>query len=268
MQHPSPATLLDACRSRAIARGFGLFGVVSARRFDRCQPAGRRITDRRPAAETLLLLGHGGSGGWDAMLRDGVTPGQPRPGYHPIDDHSRCVASEIGEILDAQGVGSAVVLPSDRCTLNFLQLGEEAGFGTISPVIGLLLHPRFGPWISLRAAVLVDGCPFGESPWTPSISHEYQPCVGCSRPCVSACPSQAYSVHLQVPQVERCATHRDRGGCATGCDVRRACPVGAEERFSGDEEAFRHTYSLFMLRRAFGLGGWRFVPSFIRRLFG
>ena len=65
--------------------------------------------------------------------------------------------------------------------------------------------------------------------------------------------------------LDRCAGHRHSGGCATGCDVRRVCPVGSEHRYGVEEETFRHSYSLATLRRWYGLGMWRFVPRRLRR---
>ncbi len=62
-----------------------------------------------------------------------------------------------------------------------------------------------------------------------------------------------------------CASHRHGGGCVSGCDVRRACPVGAQHRYDPDEESFRHAYSLFAMRKHFGLGLWKLVPAAWRR---
>src|SRR5262249_47260908 len=59
--------------------------------------------------------------------------------------------------------------------------------------------------------------------------------------------------------------HLHGGGCATHCAVRRACPVGNEEKYAEHEEAYRHALGVRLLRRAFGLGWWRLVPCRWRR---
>lgn len=261
---PDSRQLLASCREHALRQGFELFGVVRAQTFDRCQPAGRRVTDLAPGAGTALVIGHGGPAGWERMVEVDGEPGSARPGHDPIDAFSRRTGEELVHLLADAGCEARVVLPSDRCTLNFLQLGEESGFGTISPAIGLLVHPRFGPWVSLRAAILVQGQPFGDSAWSHSIACEYQPCTGCKRPCLEACPADAYTERGFPPDLDKCISHRQTGGCTRGCDVRRACPVGADYRYGPDEERFRHSYSLFAMRRMFGLGWWRFVPAFLR----
>jgi hypothetical protein len=50
-----------------------------------------------------------------------------------------------------------------------------------------------------------------------------------------------------------CAEHRHAGHCADGCDARRACPIGADARYGPVEERFRHAYSLYSMRRHYGL---------------
>jgi epoxyqueuosine reductase QueG len=259
-----PQALLDSCRTCARGHAFDLFGVVDAAAFDRCQPQGRRACDLVEGAGTVVVLGHGGPDFWRHIEHVAGPIGRARPGYDPIDAFSRQSAEDLVAILRRAGQVAATVLPSDKRALNFLQLGEEAGFGTISPAIGLLIHPRYGPWISLRAAVVIAGRPFGEAAFSRSIAGDYQPCAACRRPCLTACPSGAYRPDQTAPQIERCADYRHQGGCAHGCDVRRACPVGSEYRYEPKEERFRHAYSLFTMQRVLGLGAWRYVPRFFR----
>ena len=158
--------------------------------------------------------------------------------------------------------GTLPPAPTDRRPLNFVQLAEMAGLGTISPVIGLLLHPEFGPWVSLRAALLVRGTPFVPAD-ADGQSLDFAPCLSCAKPCLRACPVGVYD-GLGGVALERCAAHRHAGGCDGGCEVRRACPVGARHRYGPVEEAFRHAYSLYSMRRHFGLGPWRLVPPPLR----
>lgn len=256
-------TLLDELTRRCGARGMNLVGVVDAAQFDDSQPCGRRARERMPTCDTVVLLGSGGRAAWEAVLRESGAPlRRARPGYHPIDRWSASVAGEASSTLRAAGCEVAVVRPDEKRPMNFRQLAEMVGFGTISPVIGHLLHPVYGPWVSLRVALLVAGRPFGSQAPTPLA--DFEPCCGCSQPCRESCPS---GVHERPgePDLLRCATSRVAGGCPTGCHVLRACPVGAEHRYGPDEERFRHAYSLFAMRRWVGAGMWRFVPEFVRR---
>lgn len=268
------SNLLQKVRAWCAERGLNLLGVADAERFDRAQCAGRRARDLAPTCGSILLLGSGGRSHWDWLQR--VVPDQllrPVPGVDPIDGQSRAVADDLLGWLAEFGIAGRVVGPNDPDTLNFVQLGEAAGLGTISPVIHQLLHPEYGPWVSLRAALLLDGRPLG-SP-DPEVSTAFQPCECCPRPCVAACPVSAYGEPPGLtptctpcgPQLQRCADNRLAGDCADGCDVRRSCPVGGEHRYSPAEEAYRHGHGLLMIRAASQSHGWwsRFSRLFGRR---
>jgi hypothetical protein len=259
----SGPTLLDDVRARCAARGMNLAGAVDAEAFDATQPCGRRARERLAGCDTILLLGSGGRAAWEAVEREnGGRLGAARPRYHPIDRWSADVAAEVGALLCAQGCEVVAVPSDDRRPLNFRQLAEQVGFGTVSPVIGHLLHPQFGPWVSLRIALLIRGRPFGRCRPNPQL--DFEPCGGCARPCRRACPVEVYE-SAERPDLMRCAQHRIDGGCGGGCEALRACPVGAEHRYGADEEAFRHAYSLFHIRRWVGAGRWRWLPRRLRQ---
>jgi len=263
--HPS---LLPEIRAMGAAVGLNLVGVASARAFDRARPEGGRVAERLASCGTVVIVGSGGRGHW-THLWGGQSPPRPRAGFHPVDDASRQWAEVLVDGLQRRGVAARAVLPSEDPALAFTTLAEMAGLGTVSPVTGLLMHPEFGPWVSLRVAVLLEGEPLG--PVQEDASLDFQPCIDCSQPCISACPSEALRpAALGGPAAGGidhgvCGRHRHAGGCADGCAARRACPVGAEHRYGPDEEHFRQSYSLAMARRHLGLGWWRWVPRAVRQ---
>ena len=242
-----------------------LVGAVRAAEFDAAQPVDRRVRGRRPACGTILLLGTGGRESFGAVARaHGGRLGAPRPNYHPIDDWSLHVGKQVAADLLAAGVDSQIARPGDREPLNFRQLAEMCGLGTVSPVIGHLIHPEYGPWVSLRVALLVDGEPFvGESTGSAAAA-DFQPCASCARPCVQACPASVYATVGQADH-ERCARHRLADGCRDGCGVLNACPVGSAHRYTIDEQRFRGAYSMSSIKRWLGLGAWSLVPPSLRR---
>ncbi len=263
MSGPSPKDLLASLTATCTARGMNLVGAVDASAYDATQPCGRRARERLDGCDTIVLLGAGGRAAWEAVKqREGGQVGSARPGYHPIDRWSLEVAAEAADQLRTSGCEVSVVPPDEQRPMNFRQLAEQVGFGTISPVIGHLLHPEFGPWLSLRTALLVRGQPFGPRPPAPLV--DFEPCGGCPQPCRAACPAGTYA-KPGSPDLLACAGHRLEGGCGSGCDTLRACPLGAEHRYAPDEEAFRHAYSLFRTRRWLGAGLWRFVPRRFRQ---
>jgi hypothetical protein len=257
---PSQASpLLEALTGRASTQGLNLAGLVAVDEYDRCQPPGQRAGELLPGCETILVIASGGRGFWEKTDGGGRSPRWPD---HPLHRRTVAVVKELRATLSRHGWPCRAVYPGRRPTLNFRRMGEMAGLGTISPVVGMLVHPDYGLWVSFRAALLVAGTPFGTD-WKKPVPPAFQPCATCARPCVDACPVQVYDGRGQM-HLHQCARHRHTGGCAHGCDARRACPVGAEHRYGPVEEAFRHTHALAAMRRHYGLGTWRLVPRAVR----
>lgn len=239
--------LASDLRRRAEASGFGLHGAVDAGEYDEgLSPAqkARRSTARLPNVGTIVVLGTGGRDCWESMQSSGPV-GEARPDYHPIDAASSRRLLQLVDWLDTVSVRAQLCMPDESDALDFLRLASLAGIGTISPVIGLLLHEKFGPWVSLRGALLIEGRPFGPIPASPST---FDPCTACPKPCVAACPVDVFDGVGGI-DLQACTTQRLGGGCGSGCDARRACPVGADARYGATEENFRHAYSLFAMRR-------------------
>jgi hypothetical protein len=117
--------------------------------------------------------------------------------------------------------------------------------------------------VSFRFALLLEGVAPSKSLSRLPLS-DFHPCAGCDQRCVKACPAEV-CVGGAVFAFDRCATHRHAGGCATGCEMRRACPCGAEHRYGAEEEAVRHAATLRGLERHYGLGWWQIVPRWARQ---
>lgn len=266
-----PSSLLADAKRHAARVGLNLFGVVDAARFDACQPKDQRITSRWPKVGTVIVLGSGGREFWqrfaEACAKRAVAGALPLPQQFA----GQCVR-EIAAVFLTQSLPLEVLLPEGRCP-SFARLAEAAGFGTVSPVSGLLLHPEFGPWVSLRAALLVEGRPFGDIEDV-SITDRFQPCCSCRQPCLQPCPpapaaapatalpNGAAGVVSAAPAVP-CVATTQAGPCASS-KCRCACPVGSEHRdgVGSDAVAPKRPPSR-LLRISFGV--LRFVPRFLRR---
>lgn len=284
------SSLLTEVRHRAADAGLNLFGLVDADRFDAAQTPERRVRALAPSCGTVIVVGSGGRGLWRRFAAGGGPPARRGPDAGPgfvanggfgagggfgapggfaasgagegvadVDRYAHRVVDGLAAMLLGASIRTRVVASSCTARLPFAKLGEAAGFGTVSPVSGLLIHPEFGPWVRVRAAVLVEGAPFGAVD-DASISERFQPCCGCSQPCVAACPAGVHD-GMGGSDLARCAEHRHDGNCASQCGSRSACPVGSEHRDGQGEHAHRHTHPLHAMQRWFGLGVWRFVPG-------
>ncbi len=251
--------LLLETRQRAEQAGLNLFGLVSAPNYDACQPCDRRVRGARSNCGTVVVLGTGGRGFWQRFVADGEPDAESQTPGAAAERFAHRQARDLGAWLAANGVANAVVESGARTSLRFPCLAEAAGLGIVSPVSGLLLHPQFGPWIAVRAALLVDGMPFGPIP-DAALTRKFQPCCGCARPCVTACAPRALD-GIGGRDPVRCATHRDEGNCEAGCNSLLACPLGADHRDGPGEHAHRHVPSQTDARRWGGSGVWRLVPK-------
>ena len=253
---------LDRCRVFLQEKGFNLWGIAQASHFDASQCREGRLSAHSgdgEAPKSVVVVGAGGRGLWETLF-DGVGLDLLKErGPHPIDGWSQRFIEKAASMLREEGLSVCTLYPFGRSPVDFLGLAEEAGLGIVSPVVPFFLHPQYGPWVSLRGALILS------VPLAPTGPlRDYEPCSGCSCPCLQACPVGTYVPHLE-PNLAACATHRNGGGCQGGCEVRRACPLGREHRYGPEEEAFRHSFSLKSLRRWFGLGLWKFVPEEVRR---
>ncbi|HEX4209843.1 MAG TPA: hypothetical protein VHY56_05585, partial [Candidatus Binataceae bacterium] len=165
---------------------------------------------------------------------------------HPLDDFTRgLIENQIEPIMRERGVSSTSVYPFiGEPTLNFIALGKLAGLGAPS-LLGVLIHPVYGPWIAFRAALLLD---FALD--QPGEAAGFDPCPRCvSRSCITACPASAvnFPAGWDIPA---CLTHRVEAetDCASRCHARVACVIGPDHRYPDDELEYHHRRALAAMR--------------------
>ncbi|MBI4615315.1 MAG: hypothetical protein HY720_16990 [Planctomycetes bacterium] len=132
------------------------------------------------------------------------------------------------------GRGGSSPPPDEAAAISFPRLAEAAGLGAARTVLGILIHPVYGPWVSLRGALLVD------EDLEPTPAADFDPCPACEKPCLAACPVSAF--HPELPwDAGACAAHLAASEeCHAGCLSRMACVVGPEHRYSPAEYRHRH----------------------------
>lgn len=160
----------------------------------------------------LVLIGPQGGAGWWRHVT--ASPEWVNGGADPLDRWSRRVLGRI-----AVGLEAAALFPFDGPPWPpFQKWALQSGRMWQSPV-GLLVHPQAGLWVSFRGALAV--------PFTVHLPEAVQPCTGCAKPCLGACPAGALGPDGY--DVAACHAWLDTGtgqACMTqGCAVRRACPL-------------------------------------------
>ena len=209
------------------AAGFNALGILEASQYDALVPPPFRLGLLFPLGRSALVLGAGGRALFDAFERS------PEAAFtrDPLDAYTRRIADACAAW---PGLGAARALfASERRSgvfADFVALGRAAGLGAPSR-LGLLVHPEFGPWLSLRAVVL---CERTLVP-TPELMG-FAPCEGCPAPCAEACHGEALAgAHFDTAA---CLAARLREpACKARCDARRACVFGREHAYRERAEA-------------------------------
>ena len=234
--------LLTALERALAPHGLNLIGATTPAAYDAGVPPAFALRRLAPEANGVLVIGNGGGALWaafQAYCRDhaghAATP-------DPLDAFTRDVVERAA--LPVVGPGARVLYPFrfPADPVSFMRLAECAGLGRPS-LTGVLVHPVFGPWIALRAAILVRDVVTAPRP-----ADGFDPCPNCvERACIPACPAGA--VGPAGWDVPRCAAHRlgEGQGCAGRCEARFECVVGREHRYPADALAYHQGRALASL---------------------
>jgi len=166
--------MIDRLRESLAPYGYNGFGVISRARFDAAAPPPFRLDAIHPPTRSVLLVATAGPWHFRAFLDwlavDPLTRLAREP--HPLDAFTADVFTRLVDVPNARIIFPTFTAP---LVLDFVKMAELAGLGRPSE-IGLLVDPRFGPWMSLRAAIFTpDELPDG------AIAR--RACDGCAAPC-------------------------------------------------------------------------------------
>ncbi len=191
-----------------------------------------------PAGGTVIVCGSGGRAHWDALTPEELAR------EHPIFHAGQAAVGAALALLDRT---ARLAGPEDIAPFDLRALARRAGWGVVSPYLQLLIHPEYGPWVSIRSLVFTSLALPATGP-----VEGFDPCGPCPRPCLDACPAGAYSRDHDW-DFELCAAHRLRERdvpqhCADQCHSRLACPIGSQHAYGPDEHRHRHRASLDDIR--------------------
>jgi epoxyqueuosine reductase len=244
---PDARAIFAAIRTAAGRHGLNLAAAVPVERYDAAVKPAVRAARIDPAARSIVVLGNGGGALWAALKAHAARNPGWWEGENPLDDFTReVVERDVAAPARAAGLRCATVYPfmNGAATFDFVVLARAAAIAGPS-ILGVAVHPRFGPWIAFRAALLLD-VPLDE----PGEAVGFDPCHGCAaRPCLAACPAGAVSFPAGW-DVPRCLTHRveQEPDCSGRCHTRVACVLGPEHRYPDDELAYHQMRALRAMR--------------------
>ena len=235
--------------------GLNLIGTTSIADYEALVPPQYHVSQLRPEAKTIIVIGNGGGAFWQ-HFRDYT---KARPGYlqeheHPLDDYTvEIIEAGLSRHLDEAHLRYHYIYPFQffsGLTVSFMHLAQAAGLAGPS-ILGVQIHPTFGPWMALRAAILVNQ----ESPdfATPQTAAGFDPCPSCEeRPCITACPAHAINAEKGW-DVPSCVQHRIRTStdCIDRCHARYNCVYGRAHRYPEDELEYHQRLSFAAMREYF-----------------
>jgi epoxyqueuosine reductase QueG len=225
--------------------GFNIIRRISVGEYDQGVSQSRRVTNLLPNAKSLILVGFAGKDFWEIL--QGFL--KENPGFRDtredwIDDYTVLRFMSATNILEDEKVDYRMAFPfgSACLALDFSTLGEVGGVGAKS-LMGILINPEYGLWISLRGAIISD-LEFAQ--YDEPLS-SFNPCPECSKPCISACPANTVSENGW--DYNACMKFRlGDDTCKDNCSSRRACPYGKEHQYSEEQLAHHHKFVLKSVR--------------------
>ena len=214
---------LDALRASLAAAGLNLTGTLPGEEYDRLVPTPWRAEHIYSRCRGVLIVGNGGRGLWPLFE---ASP-EARLRRNPLDRYTRRVMQEAARRATPPAHVALYTDKREDGYLPLVALAQRAGFGSPGRV-GVLLHPTYGPWISIRGAIFLgEELPFSETA-------AFDPCTGCPAPCATACHGQVVGPDGVDPR--GCfRTKILKRACRAACDARSACVVGPEHAFSPEQ---------------------------------
>ncbi|MGE0826948.1 MAG: hypothetical protein AB7G75_09780 [Candidatus Binatia bacterium] len=231
--------------------GLNLIGTAAVTAYEALVPQSYYVRSLLPGANSLVVIGSGGREFWQGFRAYGeMHPGYVQTHEHPLDDYTvEILEQAVTPVLDDAGAQYRYLYPFRFWTepVSFMHLARAAGIAGPS-ILGITIHPHYGPWMALRAAILLD-----QSVFTEPVAADFDPCPSCvERPCITSCPASAISPEKNW-DVPTCVHHRLRVAtdCVDYCHARYECVYGRAYRYPLDELQYHQQRSFAEMRKYF-----------------
>jgi hypothetical protein len=247
--HDITATDITA---RLAPYGLNLIGTASRAAYESLVPKQYHVTSLLPQTQSIIVIGNGGGAFWAGFRAYADTrPGSFQEHLHPLDDYTvEVIENSLTPLLQHSGASYRYLYPFRFSTqpVSFMHLAQASGLAGPS-ILGIVIHPTYGPWIALRAAVLIDQ-EFDQQLTDPPPAQGFDPCPNCTeRSCIQACPANVVSVEKGW-DIPGCVQHRVNvpDDCVTHCHARYECVYGRQHRYPPDELRYHQAQSFAVMR--------------------
>ena len=218
--------VIETLRAGCNVAGFDIVHPFRLDWFNDIAPPDLRLPDGgRPRALGVVIANTRHL--WPVFARVLADNGALADEEHPLDTYVERAITRTAEqsIPDAHRIFFAHRLTPAPIAIQ--RIAHASGLAHLSPS-RLSVHARLGPWLSLRAVIVVDV----EGPPGTAISAP-DPCTPCAKPCMAAFERAMAATDLtRAGDVER--------QWKSWVNVRDVCPEGRTERFDDDQVRYHY----------------------------
>ncbi|MBK7191533.1 MAG: hypothetical protein IPH80_03565 [Myxococcales bacterium] len=221
------AALVAAIAEACAAGGFDLCATAAAADYNVRVPDDVRLPDLGRPRALVIVIGNTAAlwPRFRAALADPALAAAPDPlDRYAADVITAAVARAVGPGGPATALRFAPEPPPRRVAMQ--RLAEVAGLAALAPS-HLAIHPTFGPWFGLRAAIVID---VDGPPPRPPVARACDCAHGCA-------PALARALAAGPPRDGAELRERWRLWLA----VRDACPVGRTHRYGEAQLTYHYT---------------------------
>jgi len=228
------------------SHGFNIFRIIQSDKYDKYFNYEKKTKYILDNSKSIILIGFSGNRFWNILqkyLR--ANPNFALSTENWIDDYTKIVFKQSEIHFPQNKIEFQFVYPfgNDALLLDFMKIGELAGIG-VKSLLGILLNPVYGTWISLRGAIISNT----ETDNYDSPLNDFDPCTTCPKPCITACP--ANTISEKGWDWKKCMEFRvNTETCNNSCFSRRACPYGAEHQYSEQQLAYHHKFVIKSIKK-------------------
>lgn len=217
--------LLEGLAGSAASTGLDLSAPFPIAVYNRSVPEGYRLPTFGRQSPLGIVLGNSRAF-WPKFLKALKESQELRESEHPVNTY---VTVKVRPLLAALSVACEVrwAHSSQPSPVAMQRAAMIAGLAHTSPSY-LSIHPEHGPWIALRAVIVMDDdWASGEPVPAPD------PCSPCPKPCLPAL-DRAVAASRDEPLGKKVSSN-----WKLWLAVRDACPMGRSSRYS-DEQCEYH----------------------------
>ena len=237
---PPFVALVDRLRERCAAAGFDLVQPLAVGWYNGVVQGALRLDDWGSPGHLAVVVGNSRAL-WPVFLDALARDAQLAAARDPLDTYCE---RELSHATAQLGVRASVRFAHEggERRVAMQRLAHAAGLAYLTETHASV-HPVYGPWVGLRAAISI--AIVGPSGPPPVVPH---PCQGCAGRCLPAFEHALSTVDV-TPSEANMQAHWQ-----AWLAWRDACPIGREHRYSDAQIRYHYLHDPVQLRAAIAKG--------------